>query len=239
LKSLPDGDRPAAARADLVFVSYSQADRATAYELVAYLETRGIRCWIAPRDITPAAEWAAEIVAAIGAAKILVLVFSSGSNRSPQVCREVERAVHKRVPVISFRIEDVMPEQSLEYFLSSQHWLDAFPAPGENHYATLHDSLRRVLDPHPSAPMRMPAPGPGPAPAPVPSSAAGGRLAPAWTAGDLQGLRRELARYLGPIAEVLVQRAAAQATDIAELRQSLASELDTEPERREFLARVG
>ena len=39
----------------------------------------------------------------------MVLVFSASSNQSPQVRREVERAVHKQVNILPFRIEDLMP----------------------------------------------------------------------------------------------------------------------------------
>jgi hypothetical protein len=49
------------------------------------------------------------------------------------VRREVERAVHKQVSILPFRIENVLPSKSLEYFLSAQHWLDAFPPPREPH----------------------------------------------------------------------------------------------------------
>jgi hypothetical protein len=59
---------------------------------------------------------------------LMLLVFSASSNDSPQVRREVERAVHKQLPIVAFRIDDVLPAKSLEYFLSAQHWLDAFPA---------------------------------------------------------------------------------------------------------------
>lgn len=45
-----------------IFISYSQADRSCAHEVVALLETQGLGCWIAPRDISPSAEWAAEII---------------------------------------------------------------------------------------------------------------------------------------------------------------------------------
>src|ERR1700733_16271968 len=117
-----------------VFVSYSVPDRDCAFELVSRLEARGMSVWIAPRDISPAAEWAEEIIDAISAARLMLLVFSSHSNASPQVRREVERAVHKQVPVLPFRIEDVVPSKSLEYFLSSQHWLDGFAPPREAQY---------------------------------------------------------------------------------------------------------
>ncbi len=120
-----------------IFISYSQPDRDCAFEMVARLESQGINCWIAPRDIAPSADWAAEIMDAISAARTMVLIFSAHSNHSPQVRREVERAVHKELNILPFRIEDVLPSKSLEFFLSTQHWMDAFPPPREPHYARL------------------------------------------------------------------------------------------------------
>src|SRR5450432_2320820 len=128
-----------------VFISYSQPDNVCAMELVARIEAEGIHCWIAPRDIAPSADWAAEIIDAIAKARVMILVFSASSNASPQVRREVERAVHKQVSILPFRIENVLPSKSLEYFLSAQHWLDAFPPPREPHYARLCDYLRAQL----------------------------------------------------------------------------------------------
>src|SRR5580704_6332023 len=128
-----------------VFISYSQSDRDCAFELVAHLEGRGIDCWIAPRDIAPSADWAAEIMDAISGARAMILVFSANSNHSPQVRREVERAVHKELSILPFRIEDVLPSKSLEFFLSAQHWMDAFPPPREPHYARLCAYLKTQL----------------------------------------------------------------------------------------------
>src|SRR5271168_3728848 len=128
-----------------IFISYSQPDRECAFELVALLEGQGISCWIAPRDITPSADWAAAIMDAISAARVMVLVCSASSNLSPQVRREVERAVHKELIILPFRIEDVLPSKSLEFFLSAQHWMDAFPPPREPHYARLCTYLKANL----------------------------------------------------------------------------------------------
>ena len=97
-----------------VFVSYSQADRECAFQLVARLESRGIGVWVAPRDISPATDWAEAIIEAISGARLMVLVFSASCNASPQVRREVERAVHREIPILPFRIEDVLPAKSLE-----------------------------------------------------------------------------------------------------------------------------
>ncbi|MBV8226902.1 MAG: toll/interleukin-1 receptor domain-containing protein [Verrucomicrobia bacterium] len=40
-----------------VFISHSSADKRAADAACALLETRGIKCWIAPRDIRPGSDW--------------------------------------------------------------------------------------------------------------------------------------------------------------------------------------
>jgi len=114
-----------------VFVSYSTKDKPTADAICAALEANGIRCWIAPRDILPGSDWGEAIIDAIHACRAMVLVFSGSSNASSQIKREIERAVNVGIPVLPFRIEDVLPSKTLEYFISTQHWLDALtPPPG-------------------------------------------------------------------------------------------------------------
>jgi TIR domain len=39
----------------MVLISHSSKDRATADTICAHLESAGIKCWIAPRDIEPGA----------------------------------------------------------------------------------------------------------------------------------------------------------------------------------------
>jgi hypothetical protein len=114
-----------------VFISYSHPDKAAADAACATLEQAGIRCWMAPRDIVPGADWSESIINAIARAKVLVLIFSRNANESPQIKREVERAVNKGLPVIPVRIEDTTPSKALEYFISTPHWLDAFTPPLE------------------------------------------------------------------------------------------------------------
>jgi hypothetical protein len=120
-----------------VFVSYSHHDKPQADAVCATLEAKGIRCWIAPRDVIPGQEWGAAIVDAIRSSRVMVLVFSSHSNDSPQIRREVQLAVNAETVLIPFRIEDVLPEKSLEYFLGTPHWLDALTAPLESHLERL------------------------------------------------------------------------------------------------------
>jgi hypothetical protein len=213
-----------------LFISYSQPDRDAAFALVQRLEVRGISVWIAPRDVSPAADWAAEIIDAISSARLMVLVFSGSSNDSGQVRREVERAVHKQLPILPFRIEDVLPSKSLEYFLSAQHWMDAFPSPLEPHIDRLCDYLDTALGgfaAHDLPAEHRPSRGSGPAETTHP---AGG-----VDAAQLRLLQAELAKRIGPVAGHLVRRAAQGGGDLDTLARRLAPEIDGEPERRIFL----
>lgn len=128
-----------------VFVSYSSKDKPAADAACAVLESRGVRCWVAPRDILPGADWSESIVDAIQGARVMVLVFSSHANASNQIKREVERAVNRGIPVIPVRIEDVAPAKALEYFISMPHWLDAFTPPLEQHLEFLAQTVRQLL----------------------------------------------------------------------------------------------
>ncbi|MGQ0548517.1 MAG: toll/interleukin-1 receptor domain-containing protein [Armatimonadota bacterium] len=147
-----------------VFVSYSAKDKPTADAVVATLEARGIRCWIAPRDVLAGMHYGEAIIDAINASKAMVLVFSKNANESGQIRLEVERAVSKGISIIPVRIEDVAPGKSLEYFIGPVHWLDALTPPLERHLeqlaSTIHVLLKRTAaaaapaTPAPIAPVR-------------------------------------------------------------------------------------
>ena len=141
-----------------VFISHSSKDKPIADAVCAMLESQGIRCWVAPRDILPGMEWGAAIVEAIRGARLMVLIFSTSANSSQQITREVERAVHKGIPVIPLRIEDVAPTASLEYFLSAPHWLDAFTPPLEGHLRHLVQAAQQILGIAPVNPPPVAAP---------------------------------------------------------------------------------
>jgi len=129
-----------------VFISYSSKDREIAEAACAALEAKGVSVWIAPRDILPGGDWGASIVHAIADARIFVLVFSGHANASQQIKREVERAVNRGIPVVPVRVEDVKPTEALEYFISTPHWLDAFPPPMDEHMAYLADVVTGILE---------------------------------------------------------------------------------------------
>ena len=128
-----------------VFISYASPNKAAADAVCAGLEQRSIRCWIAPRDIVPGVPWAESIIDAIEGSRVMLLLFSEASNKSVQVQREIERAVHKDVPLIPVRIENVMPTRTMEYFISSQHWFDAIQTPLDQHLDRMAQAVKAHL----------------------------------------------------------------------------------------------
>ncbi len=128
-----------------VMISHSHSDKPAADAACAALEARGIRCWIAPRDINPGRDWAASIVEAIRNARIVLLVFSRNANQSPQVQREVAQAANSGKVLLPLRIEEVLPEAALEYYLGTPHWLDAVTPPFEAHLEKLADACSALV----------------------------------------------------------------------------------------------
>jgi len=128
-----------------VFISYSNKDKNVADAVCSTLENNGILCWIAPRDITPGAPFAEAIIDGIKGSRIFVLIFSSNSNQSNQVIKEVDRAVHHCLAIIPFRLEDIPMSKQLEYYVSNVHWLDALSQPLEIHIVKLCRVIQKLL----------------------------------------------------------------------------------------------
>jgi hypothetical protein len=144
--------------AKVAFISHASEDAAIAATITDYLENNGVSCWIAPRDLTPGREYSSEIVDGIESSAVFVLVLSENANESIFVKREVERAVSKGKPVFPIRVREVMPSRSLELFISSAHWIDAWKPPMEKYLERLAQSISAAAAVYPAgAPTSAPA----------------------------------------------------------------------------------
>lgn len=112
-----------------VFISHAHQDRPSAEQLLAALESRGIKCWSAPRDVAPGGSYAESILRGIENSGCFVLVFTQHSNLSPHVLREVERALTLGINIIPVRFDDSGVSKSLDYLLATVHWLSATSEP--------------------------------------------------------------------------------------------------------------
>ena len=129
-----------------VFVSYSTRDKIATDQAVEFLEKNKIRCWYAPRDITPGADWGKEVTNAINLSKMVLLVFSSNSNHSQRVLDEINYAISKEMQVLPFRIENAAPSGALMLHLSSRHWLNAYDPSWKDYLDDLHNLVSSMLE---------------------------------------------------------------------------------------------
>jgi hypothetical protein len=129
-----------------VFVCYSSEDKTIANAACAKLESAGVRCWIAPRDPIAGIPYGRQLVDAIGAARVVLLIFSGHANRSEHVLRELEIASDSGKIIVPFRIEDIVPSGDLRYYITRVHWLDAMSPPMEARLNELVALMQRLLE---------------------------------------------------------------------------------------------
>jgi formylglycine-generating enzyme required for sulfatase activity len=135
-----------------VFISYASdnissttSDRQVADRICSALESQGIRCWIAHRDILPGDPWMEAITDAVDQAKIIVLVFSANTEKSKWVKDEIGLALDEEKTIIPFRIQEVYPQRALKLLKIRCHWMHAFTPLLENHIESLVNIVSRHL----------------------------------------------------------------------------------------------
>lgn len=128
-----------------VFISYATLDKHIADAVCATLESNKIKCWIAPRDILPGVDFAESIINAIEQSRVFVLILSKNSSVSPHVLREINKAASNSTAILSFIIEEVTLSKSMEYYLSTDHWLNAISPPLSKHIQNLALTVEKLL----------------------------------------------------------------------------------------------
>jgi hypothetical protein len=130
-----------------VFISHSDKDKTFADMLLGALEARGVTCWIAPRDIPPGGSYADAIMRAIEEAGCFLLVYTSHSNNSPHVLREVERALKFERNIIPIRFDDSQPSRSLDYLLATVQWLSVDTSKASGDVRRVADQISKCVAP--------------------------------------------------------------------------------------------
>jgi len=132
-------DRPA------IFLSYSSKDRGAAQELDSALRDASFSTWFAPRNVEAGDSFAARIVAAIRESSLVIVLFTAGSNGSPHVERELALAVHFRKPILPIRVDKIVPNDTISYFLKLVQWMDVF-LPLSDDLPEIIARVRDILD---------------------------------------------------------------------------------------------
>ena len=134
--------------------------------------------------------------------------------QTPDPPHEVNRLVP---PALSDIVLKSLAKAPADRFQKAEHFLTALQGLGR--VVTVADS--------PPIATRMTSP-----PTPTPT----GLAIEGWDPAMLQNAAKALAPYVGPIAKILVQRAAKQTSNVKELYRRLSEEIASEEDRKKFLA---
>ncbi|WP_199421583.1 TIR domain-containing protein [Actinotalea solisilvae] len=103
-----------------VFVCHSSVDASLARDIVSELESAGIPCWIAPRDVVSGENYPRQLVHAIQECATFLVLITPASVRSDHVLRELEQAARHRRPVLPLVVDGASSED-LDYYLGALH----------------------------------------------------------------------------------------------------------------------
>jgi hypothetical protein len=121
----PDAVNGDIAARETTFLSHSSEDGEFARELCSSLEARGLRCWIAPRDVTHSQPYALECVRGISESEAFLLLASETAIASRQVLSEVEQAHKRDKPIYTVLIPPAKLCGEMDFYLSRLHWIES------------------------------------------------------------------------------------------------------------------
>lgn len=127
-----------------VFICHRTAepDQDVADAICTRLEERGLRCWIAPRNILAGSQnYERDILKGVENCRLFLLVSSFKSIYSEDCEMELKAAVLDNKALYSYRIDDTPYDGAFEKALSSVQWLDASDDP----YAHLEQLVIDVM----------------------------------------------------------------------------------------------
>ncbi len=128
-----------------VFISHSSIDKELADRVCETLEARGLKCWIAPRDIMPGSEWAVAISNAISVVRAMIVIYSKNSAQSTQVPKEIALAEKRGKFILPYKVDDTELEGAFDYYLTGAHWIVANPEKNDYKFEEMYGVIAGVL----------------------------------------------------------------------------------------------
>jgi len=233
-----------------IFICFSSKDEVVARNVVEFLEEAGLKCWISSRDVPPGQNYQETIVHALEAARGIVFLFSESSSKSGEIKKELSIGGSINTPVFPLRLSPITPTGALRYELATRQWIDIFPD-RDKALGKLVDTINRVLDapagegddagatPEPPTRTEVGAPvAVAPSPAKKRSRAPARKSVVAQDSQEFEAIRALLAHHVGPIAKVLVQKAATEARTPDEFCERLAAHVSAPSARTAFVQAV-
>ncbi|HVU29641.1 MAG TPA: toll/interleukin-1 receptor domain-containing protein [Sphingomicrobium sp.] len=195
------------------FLSYSRADQDFALRFATDLRARDVPIWIDQLDIRPSEHWDRAIERAVRDCRGLIVILSPSSVESDNVADEISYAIDRAKPVLPVMIERCqMPLR-----ITRMQMIDATG----DYDRALNLCLEAI--------------------AATSGSKSPPKIAPALPprgisdAAIIDKARTELTDILGPIAAIIVDKAAASSTCLDDFHAELAKRIPSKEDRERFL----
>ena len=194
------------------FLSYSRSDERFALRLARDLRAHGVAMWVDQFDIRPSEHWDRAIERAVRDCRGILVILSPRSVASENVADEISYAIDSGKSVLPVMIERCV----LPLRITRMHVIDATGS----YEKALQQCLSALRNQASNDAVKAPPPG---------------------TALDAQVVataKLRLAELLGPIAPMLVDKAARRASSHDELYALLSQHIEKETDRGRFLAKA-
>lgn len=198
------------------FLSYARADERQALRLADDLIAAGVSVWVDQYDIRPSQHWDRAVETAVRACAGMIVILSPRSAASPNVADEVSVAIDDGKTLIPVLIETCV----LPLRMTRMQFIDA----SRDYDAALRRCLAAIRDGRAVA---------------APTAEAEVEAAAPLPPEVLRDAERRLTGIMGPIAGVLVRKAAVGARDEAALYDALAKGIPNPLDRESFLGWIG
>src|SRR5215208_3979320 len=179
---------------DSFFLSYSRADERFALRFAKGLRSHGVAIWVDQLDIRPSEHWDRAIERAVRDCRGMVVILSPRSAASDNVADEISFAIDSGKSVLPVIIERCTPPLRI----TRMHMIDATANYDRALQQCLDEIRRGASSTH--ADVREPAP-----------------AAATLDSETLVTAKRQLTSIVGPIAGILVDKAARRASSAKEL----------------------
>ena len=130
-----------------VFISYSSKDQDVADRILHAVESKGIRCWIASRDMHEGS-YPRQIMQQIRACKVFLILLSVHSVKSEHVKNELDRAfsrLKEGMIMVPFLLDNVDLDDECMYYLCRQELFSGNRPPLETRIEELSGLVESIV----------------------------------------------------------------------------------------------
>jgi len=130
---------------DFVYIYYCSKNYSEATKICIFLESKGINCWMSPRNVLSSLDYTTQVTAAINDSALSILVATNETNNIDTLPNELNIIATKKKTLISFKIESFDISNALLYYYKEVKPINAYEN-FDNGLNSLYNELSLLLN---------------------------------------------------------------------------------------------